>query len=88
MLPLVHGSRDDTGPQRIEGLKPVLFDLSEENVKVRLHRGRAMLRGWLFALAGAEGKNAFPSMGVRCDRVVCGVFQRLAELTTDNPTIQ
>jgi RNA polymerase sigma-70 factor (ECF subfamily) len=64
------------------------LDLSEENVKVRLHRGRAMLRGWLFARVGAEGKNAFPFMGVRCDGVVRCVFLRLAELTTDHPQIQ
>lgn len=59
------------------------LDLSEENVKVRLHRGHAMLRGWLFARAGAGARNAFPFMGVRCDRVVQGVFLRLSELTTD-----
>jgi RNA polymerase sigma-70 factor (ECF subfamily) len=64
------------------------LDLSEENVKVRLHRGHAMLRGWLFARMGAEAKNAFPFMGVRCDRVVRGVFLRLAELTTDRPQNQ
>jgi RNA polymerase sigma-70 factor, ECF subfamily len=64
------------------------LDLSEENVKVRLHRGHAMLRGWLFARVGAEAKNAFPFMGVRCDRVVRGVFLRLAELTTDHPQTQ
>jgi RNA polymerase sigma-70 factor (ECF subfamily) len=59
------------------------LDLSEENVKVRLHRGRAMLRSWLVARVGAEAKNAFPFMGVRCDRVVHGVFQRLADLSPD-----
>lgn len=64
------------------------LDLSEENVKVRLHRGHAMLRGWLFARVGAEAKNAFPFMGVRCDRVVHGVFLRLGELTTDHRQIQ
>jgi RNA polymerase sigma-70 factor, ECF subfamily len=64
------------------------LDLSEENVKVRLHRGHALLRGWLFARVGAEAKNAFPFMGVRCDRVVRGVFLRLAELTTDHPQTQ
>jgi len=61
------------------------LDLSEENVKVRLHRGRSMLRGWLFARVGAEAKNAFPFMGVRCDRVVCGVLLRLANLNM-NPS--
>ena len=64
------------------------LDLSEEKVKVLLHRGHAMLRGWLFARVGAEAKNAFPFMGVRCDRVVRGVFPRLAELTTDYPQTQ
>jgi RNA polymerase sigma-70 factor (ECF subfamily) len=65
-----------------------VLDLTEHNVKVRLHRGRAMARGWLFARVGTNAKNAFPFMGVRCDRVVHGVFARLAELYTDNSKIQ
>src|SRR5882724_10440616 len=56
------------------------LELSQENVKVRLHRGHAILRGWLIARVGTQAKDAFPFMGVRCDRVVHGVFQRLAEL--------
>jgi RNA polymerase sigma-70 factor (ECF subfamily) len=56
------------------------LELTEQNVKVRLHRGRAMMRDRLFARVGASGKNAFPFMGVRCDRVVSGVFARLREL--------
>ena len=56
------------------------LDLTEQNVKVRLHRGRAMMRDLLFARVGASGKNAFPFMGARCDRVVLGVFARLREL--------
>jgi RNA polymerase sigma-70 factor (ECF subfamily) len=56
------------------------LDLTEQNVKVRLHRGRAMMRDRLFARVGASGKNAFPFMGARCDRVVLGVFARLREL--------
>jgi RNA polymerase sigma-70 factor (ECF subfamily) len=64
------------------------LDLTEQNVKVRLHRGHAMLRGWLFARVGPEAKNAFPFMGVRCDRVVHRVFARLAEMNTDHPQIQ
>lgn len=55
------------------------LDLTDENVKVRLHRGRAMMRGWLFERVGESGKNAFPFMGARCDRVVLAVFARLAE---------
>jgi RNA polymerase sigma-70 factor (ECF subfamily) len=60
------------------------LDLTEQNVKVRLHRGRAMMRDWLFARVGGDGKRAFPFMGVRCDRVVFGVFARLGEA---NPTV-
>jgi RNA polymerase sigma-70 factor (ECF subfamily) len=53
------------------------LDLTEQNVKVRLHRGHAMMRGWLFSRVGTTAKNAFPFMGVRCDRVVLAVFSRL-----------
>ncbi len=63
------------------------LDLSENNVKVRLHRGRAMARGWLLARVGSNARSAFPFMGVRCDRVVHGVFARLAELSSDQPQI-
>lgn len=58
------------------------LELTEENVKVRLHRGHAMMRGWLLARVGTSGKNAFPFMGVRCDRVVLRVFERLEGLNS------
>jgi RNA polymerase sigma-70 factor, ECF subfamily len=54
-----------------------VLELTEENVKVRLHRGHAMMRSWLLARVGSSGKNAFPFMGERCDRVVQGVMARL-----------
>lgn len=63
------------------------LDPSEENVKVRLHRGHALLRGWSFNRVATEAKNAFPFMGVRCDRVVYGVLLRLAQLRSDEPQI-
>jgi RNA polymerase sigma-70 factor (ECF subfamily) len=53
------------------------LELTEENVKVRLHRGHALMRGWLLARVGPSGKKAFPFMGERCDRVVRGIFERL-----------
>lgn len=53
------------------------LDLTEENVKIRLHRGRAMARQWLFDRVGSQTKDAFPFMGVRCDRVVAMVFDKL-----------
>lgn len=63
------------------------LDLTEENVKVRLHRGRAMMRQRLFERVGESSKNAFPFMGSRCDRVVLAVFARLRELRTGEPRV-
>ncbi len=54
------------------------LDLSEENVKVRLHRARALLRRELFARAGSAAAASFPFQAPRCDRVVKAVFERLS----------
>jgi RNA polymerase sigma-70 factor (ECF subfamily) len=64
------------------------LDITEENVKVRLHRGHGMVRSWLFERIGAGAKEAFPFMGVRCDRVVEAVFNRLATSGTAGPQVQ
>ncbi|MGC2215932.1 MAG: RNA polymerase sigma factor [Silvibacterium sp.] len=64
------------------------LDLSEENVKVRLHRGHSKARSWLFERVGSKAKDAFPFMGARCDRVVDGVFARLGELGDSQSQIQ
>ncbi|MFZ0662648.1 MAG: RNA polymerase sigma factor [Acidobacteriaceae bacterium] len=63
------------------------LDLTEDNVKVRLHRGRAMARKWLFERVGSKTADAFPFMGVRCDRVVLAVFARLGELVDEKPAL-
>jgi hypothetical protein len=52
--------------------------LTEDNVQVRLHRGHGMIRSWLLDRIGADAKEAFPFMADRCNRVVEGVFNRLA----------
>src|SRR5690348_3029504 len=52
--------------------------LTEENVKVRLHRGHGMVRSWLLARVGANARDAFPFMGVRCDRIVRIVLASLS----------
>lgn len=57
-----------------------VLEISEENVKVRLHRARALLRKSLYALAGMERKEAFNFHAVRCDRVVKNVFERIEKL--------
>jgi RNA polymerase sigma-70 factor, ECF subfamily len=61
--------------------------LTEQNVKVRLHRARSLMRGWLFARVGANAKEAFPFMGVRCDRVVASVFRTLQTLASADSNV-
>jgi RNA polymerase sigma-70 factor (ECF subfamily) len=61
------------------------LDLTEENVKIRLHRGHGMIRNWLFERIGPGAKEAFPFMGIRCDRVVQKVFDRLTKLADAHP---
>lgn len=56
------------------------LDLTQENVKIRLHRGRAMARQRLFDRIGSQAKSAFPFMGARCDRVVAMVFEKLQQV--------
>jgi RNA polymerase sigma-70 factor (ECF subfamily) len=64
------------------------LDLTEDNVKVRLHRGHGMIRNWLFERIGTGAKEAFPFMGARCDRVVEGVFERLAKQACTETPVQ
>ena len=54
-----------------------VLEITEDNVKVRLHRARALLRRSLYARAGMERKEAFNFHAVRCDRVVKNVFERI-----------
>jgi len=54
------------------------LDMSEQNVKTRLHRARAMLRKKLYIRAGEQKAAAFTFNAVRCDRVVKNVFARIA----------
>ncbi|MGE5358847.1 MAG: RNA polymerase sigma factor [Bacteroidales bacterium] len=53
--------------------------ITEEAVKVRLHRARGMLRAKLEDLIGHEAPNAFRFDGARCDRIVRGVMERIGE---------
>ncbi|HUS20195.1 MAG TPA: RNA polymerase sigma factor [Terriglobales bacterium] len=54
-----------------------ILEISEENVKTRLHRARVLLRKSLFRKVGAHGKEAFAFHATRCDRVVAKVFARI-----------
>jgi RNA polymerase sigma-70 factor, ECF subfamily len=51
--------------------------LSEEAVKTRLHRARAMLRREITGRMGAAVTGAYTFMGTRCDRTVERVMQRI-----------
>lgn len=53
------------------------LDVSEDVVKTRLHRARALLREALFQQAGLVSASLFPFHLSRCDRVVAAVFRRL-----------
>lgn len=57
----------------------IALDLSEEAVKVRLHRARAMLRRELFSMVGATSTSAFEFGASRCDRVTAAVMRRVLD---------
>lgn len=56
-----------------------ILDLTEQNVKVRLHRGRAQARGAILERVGTKAAEAFSFMGARCDRMVTTVLARLTD---------
>lgn len=53
------------------------LDISEDALKTRLSRARALLREELFARVGAAAQDTFAFYAPRCDRVVAAVMQRL-----------
>lgn len=64
--------------RELEGLSTAeaasCLDISEELVKVRLHRARLALRDALFERAGAGAEGVFSFLGARCDRMVAAVM--------------
>ena len=57
------------------------LSLSEEAVKTRLHRSRAMLRQELDTWMAPALSGTYAFLGHRCDRVVVAVMQRITNLT-------
>lgn len=53
------------------------LNLTQENVKVGLHRARATLRKQLYAAVGGTASRCFQLHAARCDRVVKHVFEAL-----------
>jgi RNA polymerase sigma-70 factor (ECF subfamily) len=58
------------------------LDVTEENVKTRLHRAKAMLRDTLYARAGVAGPSVFELHLSRCDRIVDAVIERLSRVSS------
>jgi RNA polymerase sigma-70 factor (ECF subfamily) len=52
--------------------------LTEAAAKIRLHRARKLLRRQLYERVGAVSGQAYRFLGVRCDRVVNAVMERIA----------
>jgi len=53
------------------------LNITEQNVKVRLFRARAMIRKQLFERARTASPKAFEFLGARCDRVVERVLAQI-----------
>lgn len=53
------------------------LDLSESNVKVRLHRARSLLQEQIDRQIGVEARKLYQFDGRRCDRLVRAVLSRL-----------
>jgi RNA polymerase sigma-70 factor, ECF subfamily len=68
--------------REVEGLSTAetaaCLDLSEDAVKVRLHRAKARLRADLDTSLGETAAALFGFDGLRCDRIVAAVMARLA----------
>ncbi len=51
--------------------------ITQESVKTRLHRARALLRSRLERAIGTAANQAFSFLGHRCDRMTDGVMERI-----------
>ena len=54
-----------------------VLGLTEENIRVRLHRGRAIMRENICDRVGTAPREAFPFLGARCDRMTALVMRRI-----------
>jgi RNA polymerase sigma-70 factor (ECF subfamily) len=79
---LPNGMREVFVLREVEGLSTLevaqCLDVSEDVVKTRLSRGRAMLRRLLMERTGATAPDAFRFYRPRCDRVVANVLATIA----------
>ena len=57
-----------------------LLEVSEESVRVRLHRARSMMRRQIYEQTGASTSAAFHFAGARCDQLVSAVLEKIRAL--------
>jgi RNA polymerase sigma-70 factor, ECF subfamily len=78
---LPHDQRTVFVLREVEGLSTAetaeCLGISEELVKVRLHRAKSRLRVGIFERVGEAAREAFEFYAPRCDRVVAAVFERI-----------
>jgi RNA polymerase sigma-70 factor (ECF subfamily) len=55
------------------------LNLTPSNVKVRLHRSRALLRSWIDQRIGEEARRLYEFAGAYCDHVVRRVLERILQ---------
>jgi RNA polymerase sigma-70 factor (ECF subfamily) len=53
------------------------LEISEDAIKVRLHRAHALVRRALYRQSGQCARDLFTFPATRCDRVVAAVFERI-----------
>ncbi|HEY2747489.1 MAG TPA: RNA polymerase sigma factor [Polyangia bacterium] len=53
------------------------LEVSEDVIKIRLHRAKAMLRDAMSSQVDAAAAEAFAFLGARCDRIVAAVLSRI-----------
>ncbi len=63
------------------------LDLTQDVVKTRLHRARALLKRELLARAGASEAALYPFAGARCDRIVAAVLDRIKRAEPSVPAL-
>ena len=74
----------------VEGLSTqetaACLEVTEDTVKTRLLRARALLREELFQRAGLAAADTFPFFAPRCDRVVAAVFRSISGIPPGPPS--
>jgi RNA polymerase sigma-70 factor, ECF subfamily len=79
---LPDGMREVVMLRDVEGLSTSevadVLGVSDDVVKTRLSRGRAMMRRTLLNRTGASASDAFRFLRPRCDRIVAQVLERIA----------